>query len=692
MSKNWASLQTTSRGQPCASGPSPVRFLRFVLGAGALAAAAAVLWFALGMNRGLLLSNDIKSRCWPWAPTYPIRSISAPALSDPVWQFVPWLEFARQELRAGRLPLWNPHQDGGVPLLANMSSALGSPLVFSVLLFGTSDGWNPSLLLRLLVALTGAYVWLRDCGRSTVAAALGAVGFALSGPFIAWLEHPHTLTAAPIPWVLVFVRRLTERSSRWNLPGLALATYLVLSGGHPETQVMAALLAGGLLLVHMRRAAQVPAALGGALLGAGLASPFLLPFLEYFRLSQAHLGIGRHSFVLPPRDLLRFLVPRLPGSNVIEAAATVSVTLLLLVPIGLALTRSERETLFWSLCAVSILAVTYDNPIARFLALHTPIYWTRALLLLPLALGYLASAGLDAVRARSRVCVWAPALAPLLFVATATELLMAAQGVHGRTSPAHLAPMTPLLDTLRADPGVFRILPLHTFLPPNTATDYGLDDVRGYDALAPSGWRERRQAIGQFVPLPTQADAIEPWELVAAGEALDFWNVKYLLLHPQFPLVRALREQRGLDVEEIYSGPDGRILRNRRALPRVRLAGPGTVRILERSSTAWALEVEARGADSLLLANPGFPGWIARIDDRRATLRGSPGEPMEVRVPAGRHRVEFLYRPVSFRMGLALAAACGLVLSLMTIRASLYRWRTIRVVAPRPSVGAETSR
>ncbi|HEX2756991.1 MAG TPA: hypothetical protein VHP60_00660, partial [Thermoanaerobaculia bacterium] len=77
-------------------------------------AALLVLGVALGyrlrMHEGLVLSNDVKSRFWPWAPALGARKLEAPALSDPVWQFVPWLQLARREVAAGRLPLWNPYQ------------------------------------------------------------------------------------------------------------------------------------------------------------------------------------------------------------------------------------------------------------------------------------------------------------------------------------------------------------------------------------------------------------------------------------------------------------------------------------------------------------------------------------------------------------------------------------------------------
>jgi hypothetical protein len=647
----------------------PRRLLAFAI---LVAAAVAVFWFGLGMHRGLLLSEDIRSRIWPWAPSHDATTIAAPALSDPLWQFVPWLELARREIRAGRLPLWNPYQDGGVPLLGNSVSALGSPIVWPALAFGVAGGWNLTLLLRLLVAFGGGLLWLRDAGRSRGAALLGAAVFALSGPFIAWLEHPHTLAAAPLPLLLYFIARLCRRHTRAAFAGTAVATYLVLAGGHPETSLLAAILAAAVAVRVAGGVRKAAPAFLAALLGAGLAAPLLLPFTEYFLLSEARLSIGRSAFTLPLSDLARFVRPVVPGSNVIEAAAAVSIASLLLAAASLAGLRRDRDVRFWWAAVGVMLAVTYANPLSRLLALHTPVYWTRTLILLVLALAFLAAAGADILRDALRRRGWralARALAPGAALLATGELLWRAQGVHGLTRPEDLARTTPLLEHLAAAPGVFRVLPLHTFLPPESATSAGLEDLRGYDALAPRGWRLRRREVGRFAATPTVTDVIEPWDLTPGGAGLDFWNVEYLVLHPQFERpVEMLAARKGLELQEVYSGPDGRILRNARVLPRARLSGPGRVVIGERTPSAWSLAVEADAPSRLTLANPWFPGWVARVDGSPWPLRAAPGDPIEIDVPAGRHAVEVVYRPGSFRAGLAIAAAAALTLLMLSLR------------------------
>jgi hypothetical protein len=647
---------------------APRRVKQLVVATVALLLLAALFWFGLGMHRGLLLSNDVKSMSWPWAPSYPRPEVAAPALSDPVWHFVPWLTFANRELAAGRLPLWNPHQDGGVPLLGNAQSGFGTPLSWPPLLLGVPAGWNLSLLFRLLLAFCGAFLWLRDVGRSGSAATLGGFAFALSGPFVAWLEHLISATAAPAPLLFFFLRRVALGPTLGAGAGLAAAAYLVMAGGHPETQLMVALLAGAYLALLAPGWRRATMAIGMAAVGAALAAPFLLPFLEYYRLSEARLGIDREAFVLPAADLLRFIKPAREGSNVIEAAATISVTALLFAAAG-AMRARERETRFWLGVAGCLLLVAYENPIARLLSQKTPIYWTRALILLPLPLGYLAARGWDWIRTAMprrapRILRLAGVALPLL---VAAELLAASRGVHGSTDPAELGRTPPILALLKSDRDVFRILPLHTFLPPNTATEYGLDDVRGYDAVAPRGWRARRAEMGRFRNVPTQRGVLEPWDIAPGGRALDFWNVKYLLLHPQFAFgVDTINAQKGLDLLEVYSGPDGKLLLNRRALPRARLARPGRIDVRERGATRWIIEIETSTENELTVANPFFPGWLASLEGRRVELTAAPGDAIRLRVPRGRHRIALLYRPASVRFGLVLAGL-GLVVGVFLL-------------------------
>ena len=70
---------------------------------------------------------------------------------------------------------------------------------------------------------------------------------------------------------------------------------------------------------------------------------------------------------------------------------------------------------------------------------------------------------------------------------------------------------------------------------------------------------------------------------------------------------------------------------------------------------------------TLVVANAGYPGWEARVEGRRVEVGGGVGRRQEIPVPAGRLRVELTYRPLTFRLGLLVAAVSAAVLVLLAV-------------------------
>ena len=87
-------------------------------------------------------------------------------------------------------------------------------------------------------------------------------------------------------------------------------------------------------------------------------------------------------------------------------------------------------------------------------------------------------------------------------------------------------------------------------------------------------------------------------------------------------------------------------------------------RITAYESGRVALAVEAVSAGFLVLSDLHYPGWRARVDGVEARILRGNYLLRVVHVPAGRHVVEFVYAPGSFRVGLvmSLAALAGIAL------------------------------
>ena len=251
-------------------------------------------------------------------------------LSDPVVEFVPWLEFSRGELALGRFPLWNPHNGCGVPHWANFQSAVLSP--FSVPFYVLPLKWAllASAFLKSWVAGAALLLFLRTLGLSRLASACGAIAFQASGHNALLIAYPHAGVAACVPAALLCVEKLVSGGGlrKWSL-GLVVALVSMAYSGHPETlffgaaSIFAYALARLLPALRERTAAtlRLAARLGALGLAAVLlAMPLVLPFLEYVQQSPRAFGLESTSHVA--LDLVhwpRYLFPDYLGTPVDRA-------------------------------------------------------------------------------------------------------------------------------------------------------------------------------------------------------------------------------------------------------------------------------------------------------------------------------------------------------------------------------------
>ena len=98
--------------------------------------------------------------------------------------YYPLYERVQQEWRAGRLPLWSPEENGGMPLLGNPTAAVLYPgkLVYAALPYPwAARVYILGHVLRCFAAIRGL---LRHWGVSRVGAGLGALAYAYGAPVL----------------------------------------------------------------------------------------------------------------------------------------------------------------------------------------------------------------------------------------------------------------------------------------------------------------------------------------------------------------------------------------------------------------------------------------------------------------------------------------------------------------------------
>ncbi len=134
------------------------------------------------------------------APAQPYN----PLVSDLVLQNFQWKSFIRQSLAEGEIPLWSPHQLGGVPFLAagQQSTLYPFSLIYYVLPLPLAYGWFT--VVQLWLAGVFMYALLRGLDVSRPGAALAGVVYQLSGFFIISAVFPMMIAAAAwIPLTLL---------------------------------------------------------------------------------------------------------------------------------------------------------------------------------------------------------------------------------------------------------------------------------------------------------------------------------------------------------------------------------------------------------------------------------------------------------------------------------------------------------
>lgn len=398
------------------------------LGTGAVREAG-VAWTLAGLAAMLLLSPALAipdgvpspgaslGHHVPWQAVEGLDPAEGnPHLRDIGQQVQPWLLFLRSELRAGRLPYWNPHQFSGTPYWSNGSSA---PLFPFHLLFAALPvqlGFVLLPWLRLVVGGCGAWALARALGSSPAAALAAAVVYPLSGMIAAFALFPMANAHALVPWVLLATERLA--SGRWGWAPLALLGGLQLTAGHPETAVFTGILTVVYLGLRGSAAGWAPRLATWTRFAAGWTTALAISAIHTLPLA---LTLVRSSKWLAPHHaepvplpilgslLLRLVLPDLHGNpalgtwwgpyNQPSTAIYAGAATLPLVAAALAGLRRDRRWLAVAGFTLFALLAAYQAPGVRHLLGALPViekslthYFKFGV---ELGLGLLAARGID---------------------------------------------------------------------------------------------------------------------------------------------------------------------------------------------------------------------------------------------------------------------------------------------------------
>jgi hypothetical protein len=249
-------------------------------------------------------------------------------------------------------------------------------------------------------------------------------------------------------------------------------------------------------------------------------------------------------------------------------------------------------------------------------------------------------------------------------------------------------PDLPVLDPVPRDEPI-RVTGLRWTLTPNVGTMYGLEDVRGYEAMEFEPLAETFHLWS--IPQPVYFNRVDD----ASSPMLAFLGVRYALASSTFSMPEgwSLRaEERGSRLFENRSAlprafaprhvvwtdlpglqlkimslirdyaSDGVVGRSRPGRPHWWFNGEASIQTTSYRGDAMTLDVDARGETLVGTSIPAWHGWKLTVDGRPAELLPFNRAFLAFLVPAGRHTAVLRYLPDGFLWGagvsLATAAAC----------------------------------
>lgn len=139
---------------------------------------------------------------WKYESGYGVGIPNKPLGNDNLKLFYPYRKFTIEEMKAGRIPLWNPYTFSGSVNHAMYQSAVFYPLNLVYFFLPLADAW--SFIVIVTPVLTGwfMYLFLRSLSLRRGPSFFGALVFALSGWMMAFWEEVivkgHTILWLPL--------------------------------------------------------------------------------------------------------------------------------------------------------------------------------------------------------------------------------------------------------------------------------------------------------------------------------------------------------------------------------------------------------------------------------------------------------------------------------------------------------------
>lgn len=158
---------------------------------------------------------------------------------DVALQLYPWKALVIEELKSGQMPLWNPYNFSGSPLLANNQSSPLYPLSFLYFIFPQHTAWTILVMLQPFLAGLFMFLYTRRIGLGMIASLFSSVSYAFSLYMSVFLEYNtigHVLSFLPLS--LYAFEAYLKHTRWWFLVLFVVSVSASFLAGHLQVAVL----------------------------------------------------------------------------------------------------------------------------------------------------------------------------------------------------------------------------------------------------------------------------------------------------------------------------------------------------------------------------------------------------------------------------------------------------------------------
>lgn len=322
-------------------------------------------------------------------------------------------------------PLWNPYSGCGMPMVGDISAAVFAPLRLALALFPSARTYNLILVSEVMLCVVCAYLLARLLNLGKLPAIFAAISYAFCPYILYYLELLSGTSQALFP--LLFASFVWSARYSGILP--LVTTTIITAGfvlsGHPESSFYGVTCAVilyfcvGVSSIGKARdslAALLPGLFFIGVFSIALASPMLLPFVEYLGCGDSYKYGDCRAAYAPWQGILLNVFEPCYGM----ASPFLGVVCISLIPFCLAVCRRKRSivSMLLVMSAICLILISRFGWFDYLLSVR-PLSYLITVYLIPcflLLVAMLAGFGLEAASQRKGLVkfTWLSAFVPLL--------------------------------------------------------------------------------------------------------------------------------------------------------------------------------------------------------------------------------------------------------------------------------------